>query len=1022
MNNDKTLDTSSNKTSYQTNNDDITSSSHDDETGLQNTLNDNCIFHQVKQFYLTNKHNLKISHINVNSLRHKFEPFKEIMSHSIFDILCLQETKIDCSFPESQFKVPKYKMYRKDYKENEGGLIMYVRNDMPQSRCNRIEEFAENNEHGRIELLAVEITIKGEKWIMVSVYKQPKVHNNTMTQCIDRIMNVCLNSYHNIVLLGDFNVNMANPNVMKANFDTNGLTNIIKDPTCFKGTPSIIDLFVTNQPKRFCHSISVDVGISDFHNMICIASRFHVPKHKSTTIYYRSFRHFDETTFLTDLSSVPYHIVEVFDDIDDSYWAWHTLTMEIVNEHAPIKQRKIKGYRSPFMNGELRRAINVKRMLKRKFDKCNSKINWRKYREQRNIVTKLRKKSVKVYVQSKCDSNSNPKDFWTVVKPMISNRGVTKDDNIILMDNDNKVINEPNEVCQVLNSYFVNVTSDIGPDDSVSTDDDIHSCITKHMQHSSIVHIKQQFGNVSKDLFNFNSINHIDVRQLLKGLKPKKAVGYDMLPSKLLSLSADILCHSICKLLNTSIKMCSFPSAFKYADVCPIYKKGCNLDMSNYRPVSVLPNISKVFEKAYISQLSVYFENIFSPYVSGFRKQHSCETVLCRMTENIKKDLDQGKIVCAVLLDLSKAFDCLPHKLLVSKFNAYGLSIPACELLLSYFTDRKQRVKLGNVKSDWAYVNKGSAQGSIFGPFCYNVFTNDMFLILDDNVDLYNYADDNTLVCSGYNYAEVKNNLLSNVKMLIQWFEDNYMKVNASKFQCIVFGKHDNLGTFNINGIEIVPESNVKLLGLHMDSKLNFSTHIAHVCVKASRQLKVLTRLSTSLDIPNKLLLYNSFMECYFNYCSIIWHFCSSADTIKVERLQKRALQFILRDFSSSYVQLLEAGNKSPIYINRLRKLAEFVFKILHDKLPSYLQNLAQVDESNIYSFRNTCKLVTPRFRTITYGKNSINYTTSTLWNGMNDPLKYAANVNTFKSKLLQEWNYSKCSCGTCVLCRILMM
>ena len=164
-----------------------------------------------------------------------------------------------------------------------------------------------------------------------------------------------------------------------------------------------------------------------------------------------------------------------------------------------------------------------------------------------------------------------------------------------------------------------------------------------------------------------------------------------------------------------------------------------------------------------VNQMSEYFEDIFSPIISGFRKKHSCETVLIRMLENVKKVLDDGKIVCAILMDLSKAFDCIPHKLLIAKFRAYGMSEAACRLMASYLRERKQRVKIGNEKGEWLHVCKGTAQGSILGPFCYNVFTNDLLSVVHGNTDIYNYADDNTLICSGYNYADVRRELISSV-------------------------------------------------------------------------------------------------------------------------------------------------------------------------------------------------------------------------------------------------------------------
>ena len=148
-------------------------------------------------------------------------------------------------------------------------------------------------------------------------------------------------------------------------------------------------------------------------------------------------------------------------------------------------------------------------------------------------------------------------------------------------------------------------------------------------------------------------------------------------------------------MLNITLSQGNFPSILKHADVSPIYKKGNNMNACNYRPVSILPSMSKIFEKEMVSQLSSYFNNIFHPCVSGFRKGYSCETVLINMIESIKCSLDQGKIVCAVLMDLSRAFDCVPHKLLIAKFRAYGLSISACNVITSYLKDRKQRVKIG---------------------------------------------------------------------------------------------------------------------------------------------------------------------------------------------------------------------------------------------------------------------------------------------------------------------------------------
>ena len=943
-----------------------------------------------------------------------------MLCENILDVLSINESKLNDSFPHDQFAVPQYKVYRKDYKINEGGLMLFLRHDLPQFRRNDLEEkFNMNNENGRIELLAVEVKIKSEKWIFISMYKQPKVKHVYLTDTIDNIMLNLVQYESNIVILGDLNINMMKHNLLSDCLHLNGLTNIIKDATCFKGAPSIIDLVITNKPKRFNDTICADAEVSDFHYMTCTATKFNIPKLKPITFKYRSYKYFDETSFLNDLERIPYYIIDVFDDINDSYWAWNKLTMDVIDEHAPMKTRTIKGNRVPYMNGNLRKAINVKHMLKRKYDKNDNSSNWNKYRKQRNLVTKLRKHSINNYIKNKCNSNkcSNSREFWTCVKPLISHRNNYFCDNIIISVEDT-VYTDPLIVSTMFNDYFTNIAKNIGFDDCFQDKDDVISCFQKHKDHTSIKNIKTLLSSrTDKSQFSFNEINEIDVKKAMNKLDIKKASGYDMLPPKLANLGSATLSVSLCHLINLSIKSCTFPDQLKCAQIRPIYKKGNNLEISNYRPVSVLPCISKSFEKIIVTQMSNYFENIFHEFLSGFRAKHGCESVLLHMTEYIKSCLDDGKIVCVIITDLSRAFDCIPYKLFIAKLHAYGFSESACRLLFSYYTNRKQQVKLGNVLSDWQHVFKGSAQGSVIGPVSYNIFANDVLSILDDDIKKYNYADDNSLLCSGYNYEDIKLKLITNVEKFITWFEDNGMKINPGKFKYIVFGKHDNVEDIVINDIIIKPESTVKILGLTIDNKLSFNSHIVTLCQKAGRQIQALSRLSHMLNENNKMLLYNSFIECYFNFCSIIWHFCSKNNTYKLEKLQKKAIRYVTLDYNcNSYKSLLNKCNKHPMYIKRIHRMMELMFKIQTDASPDYLKDFILLKKTN-FNLRNENVLSIPKFKTIMYGQRSFRYYGLFYWNELLKHVNTVTSLNEFK-QVLNAWQ-PKCTCGFCTLCKI---
>lgn len=209
-------------------------------------------------------------------------------------------------------------------------------------------------------------------------------------------------------------------------------------------------------------------------------------------------------------------------------------------------------------------------------------------------------------------------------------------------------------------------------------------------------------------------------------------------------------------LINFTINTNTFPDKIKLGQIAPIFKKNDPMVKSNYRPVSILPVPSKIYEKVLSEQLSNYFESIFDDYLCAFRKRHGCQTTLMRLLEDWKEALDSNHYVAAVLMDLSKAFDCLPHDILLCKLECYGLSQKAVNLLSSYLSDRKQQVKIGNVTSKWADIRKGVPQGSILGPLLFNVFINDIFYFIQKGT-LYNYADDNTLSFHSPNYENLLN-------------------------------------------------------------------------------------------------------------------------------------------------------------------------------------------------------------------------------------------------------------------------
>ena len=223
----------------------------------------------------------------------------------------------------------------------------------------------------------------------------------------------------------------------------------------------------------------------------------------------------------------------------------------------------------------------------------------------------------------------------------------------------------------------------------------------------------------------------------------------------------------------------------KEADVTPIHKKGKKDKKENYRPVSILPVLSKIFERIVFIQMSAFFEDIFNKQQCEFPKGYNIQQCLLKMLEKWKGSVDEGKVFGALLTDLSKAFDCLDHELLIAKLNAYGFSLPALRLINDYLSNRRQRTRIGNSLSDWFEVILGVPQGSIVGPLSFNIFLADLFLVLKD-VDITNFADDNTPFTSANNIDDLIDSLGKASSSLFKWFKDNLSKGNPDKCHLLV--------------------------------------------------------------------------------------------------------------------------------------------------------------------------------------------------------------------------------------------
>ena len=969
----------------------------------------------LAMFCKKNYKNLKIFHLNVNSLRNKLPDVTALLK--FVDILCMTESKLDDSFPNAQFSVDEFKIVRRDRNEHGGGIFCYVRSVIPHR--NR-PDLSFN--HSGIESIVIEVSTKTKKVLIACVYRPPSVHVKYLQEAIDNIHCKCLVECKHIYILGDLNVNLLkHPNDLTNTIESLDLYSVIKDPTCFKNvsSPTLLDVILTNSKYGVADKLNCNVGISDFHHLVGFATKLHVQRRVFRSITYRSYKHFDIDAYTNDLQNAPFNVSDIFDEIDDKIWYHNMMLRSVIDSHAPLKIKNTKGQTAFYMNNELRKAINVKGMLHRKYNKAPTSENWNKFKAQRNKVNKMKRNAMSTYFDKKCNNvnvNNNSKMFWNTVKPYFSSNVSNRSDPVSLLDNDDHVVNNQDLVCNMFNDHFVNTTNDMCENLEVN-DLSVESLATHYSTHSSVVKIFSQFSGLantnSSSSFVFHSVQPEQVKLKLKCLNTRKSCGYDLIPAKLIKYGADILCYSLTPIINHSLQNATFPSILKNAEVSPIFKKDDPLSISNYRPVSVLTALSKVFESIILDQLNAHFQNLFNNSLAAFRKKYSCEHVLLQCIEDWKMLLDKGENVGCLLIDLSKAFDCLPHGLLIAKLQAYGLDNNACTLIQSYLTDRMQRVKLCHNRSEWKTLQRGVPQGSLLGPLLFNVFINDYFDFIDCQV--YNYADDVTLSCHGECPLVIKKKLESEAMSSIEWFRSNFMKANPAKFQTMILSKQNHKMSITVNDNVIDSSECVKLLGVHIDNKLTFNHHITVMCKKIGRQINALCRISRYLSQKSLLKVYESFIKSNFNYASSVWHLCGIGNTRRIEKLQERSLRIIFKDYSSIYSNLLRDTNLSTLYLERTRKLLSMVFKITNDLAKPLAPDFFKFATSS-YDLRNVLTLSIPLCKTSKYGLNSVLFQGASLWNKLPNDIRECNDLESFKNAIV-KWNGPVCSCGSCFSC-----
>ena len=373
--------------------------------------------------------------------------------------------------------------------------------------------------------------------------------------------------------------------------------------------------------------------------------------------------------------------------------------------------------------------------------------------------------------------------------------------------------------------------------------------------------------------------------------------------------------------------------------------------------------------------------NFFKELLCGFRKAHSTQHALFKLLQAWQKELDNSGFIGTILMDLPKAYECLPHDLLIAKLGAYSLDRSSLRVLMDYLNSRKQRTKVGSSYSKWSEIKHGITQDSILAPLLFNIFINNLFFVIEKS-DICNFADDNTLYSCGANLRTVLGNLEQNASKLLYWFEINSMKANPEKFQFMMLSKksyqHQKL---SVNTFTIDESDEVKLLGLTIDNELNFSKHIDKLCGNAQYKLHALRRIRKYLSLEKAKMLGNSFIDSQFNYAALIWMFCRKGLYLKMQKIHHKTLKAIYQSYKT-YEELLELSETVSIHQRHLRFLVSEVYKSTSYLNPKFMCSFFTHKEIP-YNLSKGQVLSLPPARSTYYGTNSVDFRRSLIWNNL---------------------------------------
>ena len=771
---------------------------------------------------------------------------------------------------------------------------------------------------------------------------------------------------------------------------------IIDEPTrVTQTTKSLIDHFITKSRENVILSGVYPLSISD-HSLIFAVRKIGTPRGNPRFIESRSFKNFDQNRFKLDLQNANWPPIGSVNNANDYWSKWKSIFLEIVDKHAPCRTKKVRSRPSPWITSEIKKQMYSRDKLKKKAMKTNKPEIWDDYKKIKNNVNKAVKRTKKSFYRQEIQSKAGDcKGTWKVLNNLMDRKSKnTQIKEIKLTPTESET--KPEGIADQLNKHFTEIGSKLA---------------SEIMEPPSGVSFKNYLTKTDTK-FKLKKVKPAKVLKLLSTVDPGKASGVDQISNKLLKIAAPYIHLSLTDFFNLSVETNTFPWELEIAKVYPLFKDGELNDKNNYRPISVIPTVARVFERLIYDQLYNYLNdnNLIDTQQSGFRSLHSTVTALLDLTNDWCVNIDKKCVNGAIFLDLKKAFDTVNHQILLKKLEYFGFDPTAITFFHSYLSNRKQQCNVNGVNSDLLHVSCGVPQGTILGPLLFLMYINDLPNCLKYCTARL-YADDTSLTVSGSHIPDIENVMNIDLGHVTLWLIANKLSLNILKSECMIIGSRQRIATLegdlnlSVNGISLKRVKHTKCLGVHIDENLTWAKHVEYITKKVVCNISILRKVSSTLTPDNRNTVYKSIIEPYFNYCSPVWDSIGDTLSKKLQRLQNRAAGIVTglscHPKSVRSKQILNQLGWSSLAEMRKQQKAIMMYKIVHGLAPSYLTDMfTEQKGSKIYDLRESkLSLEIPPARTSQF-RNCFAFTGALTSNALPDHIKEQSPVSAFKRKI----------------------